>query len=498
MGFLVALLALAGCDGGNTNPDGGITDSGPTPDSGPAPDGGPRPDGGPPTGPCESARAITLTLGEQTLTGDTTGRSSGLSLSADCGGAPAPQEVLELTVPGSGQMSVGFDLVNDATMFDTVIEVRTGACTASAEAQCFDDTSMSELRSTGSVLATGGSTLYFVVTGFGEADAGPWAMTVNVSPATAPTLTGVDAARVGSSRYELLVDGMDAEGDAAGAFISFLDASGTAIAVEGRDTFGIAFAESQAGVTTLADALIRIFDPVLVAATADATEVRVDLVDDIGLASGPMTFALRNVAEVGDGGTCNADSYCALSLECDAGTCRIPAATATACGAATALTVSADAPATTTGSIPASETNLLTGTCGLTTGPEAIYTVTIGTAGTFDLVATTDNDATGEADTVVYVQRACGDLTTELACNDDAGDAVRSTAIVNDVTNAQTYTLVVENYGPPAAETSFQLDLRLRPVIGAGEACDPTGEANRCSTAACPTGVASPTCPAAP
>jgi hypothetical protein len=224
--------------------------------------------------------------------------------------------------------------------------------------------------------------------------------------------------------------------------------------------------------------------------------VRVSLVDAVGLASEPMTFSLRNVAEAAIDGTCNAESFCFLGLECFEGTCRVPPAAAAICSAPTATVALMTGPAvSSSGTVTPGAPNLFVGGCGLTNGPEQVFRVSIESAGIFDLIASTDNTASGDADTVVYVQSTCGDFSTERACSDDVGAAYLSTAIAREVSGGETYYVIVETYGAPEAATPFQLDLRLRPVLDAEAPCDPTGEMNRCRTGSCPTGTPSPVCP---
>jgi hypothetical protein len=516
--FLAVLLALAGCDGSPpADPDAGPIDA----DSGMTgtPDAGTRDSGPAPAEGCDAARAITLTEGEQTITGNTTGMGSGEALSDGCGSAPAPQEVLALTVPGTGTKDVFFVMGEGTAAIDTVVEVRTGACESAAEAQCFDDGGGGVL-SAGAVLAEGGSTVYLLVTGYAATDAGAWSLEVSVADATAPTLTGGDALRVGTERYEIFVDGGDAEGNAAAVRFSLLDADGDVVGIDFDEEdmpipdvdgtpdlaeFEIGFTDDLDGQTTFSRALVRIADPAFVTATAAATQLRLLVLDVTELTSAEMTFAIRDVTEAGRGETCGADAICADGYECSAVTCQIPAGTVTFCAGATALTVTPAAPVTQTGTLEPGDSRLAPSCVDPRYferhGPEALYTVTVpapeSPAIGYDLIAATDNVAT-EIDTVVYLQSECGDPATEVACNDDAdfdGEVYQSRAIAQDAP-AGTYTIAVENLNGPAAAVTYQLDVSLRPVLGAGATCDPAGVMNRCSTGACPAGD-SPVCPAA-
>lgn len=527
MSFLVVLLALTGCDNGNnddqdagmhdsgmSNPDGGMQDhdSGMTEhDSGTSPDGGQTDaggDGGVAIG-C-GARLVALAMGDQTITGDTSGMGSDLTLSDVCGAEPAPQEVIAVTVPGTGRKDVFFTLVNDATSpdFDTVVEVRTGACDSAEGALCFDQAGGGgiENRTEGWFAAEGGSTVYLVVSGYDSTYSGPWSMDVTVADVSPPTFTGGDAYRVGGAQYDFRVDGGDTGRDAAGIRVSFLDSTGTVIGIDYDDDtatpdeteLDLAFDTPVIGASTFTDALVRIDDSIIVSATTAATQARVQILDRLLSPSDPMTLTIHDVTVAGArGDACSADVICPDEyFACTADVCSIPAATLAACSAATAVTVAPDAPASVTGSIELGA-SFLQASCETsdTSGPEDLYTVVV-PDGAYDLIASTDNAATGSADTVLYVVGECGEPRSELDCNDDSGDASRSTVTVQDIA-AGTYTIGVEIYGGPAVTTSYQLDVRLRPVIGEGVACDPAEVMNRCSTGACPAGT-SPVCPAPP
>lgn len=498
--FLAVVLALAGCDGSPpADPDAGPSDT----DSGMTgtPDAGTRDSGPAPAEGCDAARAITLTDGEQTITGNTTGMGTGVDLGDECAGEPTPQEILALTVPGTGTKTVTFDLAVGTTAFDTVVQVRPNSCESLTDAVCFDDVVYpDESRSAGHFIAEGGSTVHLIVTGYSFPDEpleqGRWTMEIDVrDSAPAVTFTGGEAARIGGERYELSIDGGDADGDAIGVLFTLLDAAGEEIAYEGIAEIEWPFEESVEGQTTFEDAMIIVEHAGFLEATTAATQVRVAVYDRFGFTSEPMTLSIRNVTIVGRDEACNADALCGAGLECISETCQTPAATVAACEAATALTFTDDA-VTATGSVEPGTSNL-SGTCSATgtRGAENLYTITV-PSGAYDLIASTEADATGDADTVVYVQTECGNDTTEAACNDDvASGTTRSRAIVQDAAGA--YTIAVEIWGGAEAATAYQLDVRLRPVIGEGVTCDPMEIMNRCSTGACPSGD-SPVCPAAP
>ncbi len=135
----------------------------------------------------------------------------------------------------------------------------------------------------------------------------------------------------------------------------------------------------------------------------------------------------------------------------------------------------------------ASGDGLFTGTCGRTPGLEGLHTVTV-PDGAFDLLAASDG-----GDTVLYVMSPC-ESGTVIECNDAVASGMTNSALEIQDIAAGTYTVVVEDWGGIAeGETlDYTLDVRLRPVLAAGAACDMTGEANRCADGDCTGG----TCPA--
>jgi len=535
IGFLAVMLALAGCDngGGNTDTDSGMTDmdggvtgdpdSGTNtgdPDSGTNtgdPDSGTNtgdPDSGTNTGEaCEGARTIALEMGEQTITGNTTGMSSDLTLGcAD----PNAHEVLALTVPGTGPKGIVFSLAIDGTSedFDTIVEARVGSCESSTEPMCYDDIESFfnyDVRSQGLIMADGGQTINFIVTGYSEADVGAWAAAIEVADATPPTFTGGEVLRVAGARYDFLIDGGDADGDAIGIRYTFLDESGAAIGVDYDDDgspdqseFDWYFDQDLSGETSFNGALVRDEDSTLVAGTITATQVEIAVLDRFGLTSSSMTLPVRDVTEVGLDQPCGTDAVCVDGLECASGTCALPADVVAACttAAASARTLTPGSEETFSATLELGS-GLFRGSCSDTGGAEHLYVVTVpapvAPAVGYDLIATTANDGTDpETDTIVYVQSACGDPSTELVCADDISypDDARSTAVLEDAA-AGDHTVIVELWEGVDASASYQLGVSLRPVLGAGEACDPTGAENRCSTGACPAGD-SPVCPDAP
>lgn len=495
---MVLLALLAGCDGGSDN-DAGPIDGGGTDDAG-MDGGGGGDDAGRDAGmqgACD-ARDVDLTLGEQQITGDTTGRASDVTLSADCGMAPSPQEILALTVPGTGRHSIELSTQNDDTMFDTVLEVRTAGCGDDTDAQCFDDVGF-DTRSAGVVFADGGDVVHVIVTGFDEAEEGPWALDVNVMPESLPAITALDAVRVGDSHIDFTVSGTDAGGDAAGIAIQFLDAAGAPVVVDGEMEFLEGFRLTADGMMTFTNLPVRLDISGFATELAAITRANVQIIDNVGSRSPAMEVTIRMAAAAMPGGACDATNICPDGYVCMGATCNVPA-----CPARTPIAVSPTATMAATTSVTgmvSPGTGVVVSDCGETLGPETLYSVAIpSTVGpvAWDLIATTDIEGTPEdADTILYVQAVCGDPESAGECVDDSGDFLRSTVEVLDLAPGSDQTIGVEIFtGPGSTAVPFALDVTLRPVLAALSPCDPMEVMNRCSTGTC-TGTPS-LCPAAP
>ncbi len=313
-----------------------MADTGPGMDAGMEDGGGADDAGGGDV--CAAPRIEVLALGEQSLSGNTEGASSTLALSEGCGNAPSPQEIVGLTLPGSGDVAVSFTLATEGTAdFDTVVEYRP-ACASFADAVCFDDTGM-DLRSSGTFIAEGGTTVFVVVTGFDGDASGGWQMDVEVAPATAPTLDTVQAYLVDDVRFELRVTGSDAEGNVVGYDVSFLDDAGAAIDVEGQTVFSVGFNRDLTGETSfMAEGSLNLEEAPTLAA---AVQAQVTLVDATTLTSDPSTVTILDLVEVGGGDACDnlTTNICSAGYDCTELVCTFPPATVTACEAATAITV---------------------------------------------------------------------------------------------------------------------------------------------------------------
>ncbi len=503
---LLVALALAGSvgcgdDDGNVEVDAGTPDGSMMLPDAETPDSSmPMPDV--PAGACSDARVIALTAGEQQITGDTTDASADRTLSEGCGGEPTGQELLAFQVPGSGQVGVRFSLATDPTDFDTTVEVRPGGCDDVTEALCFDDVSLFEVRSEGLFLAEGGETVYVVVTGYDAESFGPWAMNVTVVPnPEAPVLTSGTALRVDETRLDIALVGTDADGDVTSYLVTFLDEAGMAIGIDtdedpgtpDQTEFNLGFSDDLTGQTSFTgrSRLGRLDE---ITELAAAASVRVRLLDTFGLESDALTLTIDDVTESALGGPCvDGESICADAFVCVDGSCAIPAATETACEAATVVTLTAGTPSVQSASIEAGD-GALAASCGDTVGDEVLYRVTV-PEGDFDLVVTTVRAANDIAsiDSVVYVQSVCGDPSSEgeAGCNDDVdaeAEDFRSTVELLDVAPG-TYTVGVESYGGVSEATTIELAITLRSVVAVGASCDMTGVANRCDAGSCVAGT---------
>ncbi len=290
---------------------------------------------------CDSAEAITLTVGEQAISGDLTGAPRDLTLGEECGGNfDSGAQLLALTLPAGDEFGVRFSLESETTGdLDTVVQIRTNAdCEDIAEAQCFDDIAQDNFASGGGFVAEGGSTIYMVVTGFsfiqdGEREPtiaeGPWAGTIEVFEPNAPVLTEVGAGTFDDGDVlNIAVNGSDADGDATGLTFSFLDAADEVVALTFEDgsmqdefTFGFN-APGQDGNTELENAAMTIsglggFTDQL----ESVTQLRVAITDSLGLTSETMVTAYGAGTEVELDGDCSGlGDLCAPGTLCRAET----------------------------------------------------------------------------------------------------------------------------------------------------------------------------------
>ena len=446
-------------------------------------------------GTCARPRLVDVTLGAPTVVrGDTARGVRGPLDLVNCGNTSPlsrpPQDVLAVRVPGTGITAVAFDLrTGTDANFDTIVQVRTACDVAPTDATttCFDNVE-NVVQSAGAFTAMGGSTVYLVVTGFdGAVSEGAYTVTFAAINNAPPVLTAASARRVNIERLEVRGTGSDADANAVGFALQYLNASGALITgASGVGPFAMNFDSAPPGTFTnaLATRALVALEP----AFASATSLRVALIDAFGATSATRDVRIDDRIEMAYGESCDALRGCAEPNVCAAATCQATAPLRAACTAAMSVTL--DAPNTTstvspqTAGIPIGA-GLFNSCDGA--GGERIFHVTV-PSGRADLIVSTVVDGTAAAfDTVVYVRRVCGNALTEIACNDDYGveGDYRSRVEVRDIV-AGDYAVFIDSYAPIDPRATVAFESVLRPVIAAGAACDAAGALNRCAAGACP------------
>ena len=465
---------------------------------------------------CAMPRVIAPRLGElTTIMGDTTGGPAGPLEILTCGNPDAaavpPQEVLAIRVPGTGLVGVRVDLTAETDpAFDAVVQVR-ATCGTEPEtyvATCFDDSNGTPQPNAG-FMAMGGSTVYVVVTGYGDpaegnVSEGIYSATIGVEENAAPTLASAAAYRLGTSEFVVLGTGMDPDGDASSYSFELLNAAGAVIAPSDTGPFVIDFDVPQYGASfsnarltmALAD-----YEDAVATGIAAASSIRISVVDSFSMQSATRMIPISNATEVALGATCDATHLCAAPNECIAGICEVSAAVSAACADARAITLTAPIGGTPsvrseTVTLSASGGALLSPEC-MGVGDEQVFSVTV-PAGASDLIVTTNVPET-MSDTVLASRTVCSDAATETACNDDypgAPDGDYRSEIQLSAPGASTQTIIVNTYDVLTAPGTIRVEFRLRPRLAPGAACDPAGVMNRCASGACPA-VGAPICPPA-
>lgn len=461
----------------------------------------------------------------------------------------APQQIIAYEVPGSGPVAVRFSARSQgtSTLFDTVIQVRRGACASPPSFQngrfpsptCFEDSTgnvqQPDFRSEGAVQVTGGETIYFVVTGFSGGqvpqleDEGPVTLSITPSVNEPPTLTTAEFLVFASDVF-IPLTGSDPENNVRGAIINFR------VGGQIADIYGIGSSDGDVSIIVFDELpgevrnhIARPQLPVMVNGTpppgvegflelradtvglnpALGTFVRNARVDQVGLRLYDDAYALSNelvvdvdlnaqVPTFGDACTV----LCEEPYECNAGTCGPNPVAQAACDPMN--TVDGGLSATSTASlvavtIPAGSGGFGAPSCvprsGTVSG-EGVIDITIPSTGRFDLLATTETPITGNLDTFMYLRSDCVDPGSELACNNNIASANRASAIsVQDIAPGQ-YALVVELLipNPLTIPDEVGVDLRLRAIVGEGDACDPSGVVTRCEVGTCQGTAGAETC----
>ncbi|MCA9610668.1 MAG: hypothetical protein KC619_33965 [Myxococcales bacterium] len=509
----ILALALAGCDGSPPGTDAGV-------------DAAVEEDAGPPLT-CATVTQLTGVLDDtvsvtfDTAMTETRPRDLGLG----CGNDEAelrwaPQEVVELTVPGDPGSNYAVEFTSNVpgtdADFNTVIQAR-DACesvpTDGFPPRCFDDVAADEFRTTGGLTVPGGTVLYFIVTGYSEppaeqmtVDRGTIEVDFTIRRGDPPTISDGYLRLVGDD-VRIQLTGTDPNADVRGVAMNFygadgalLDIYGDGTATENGDIFVVRFdAPPATGTDWTGGSWVYATDinlgPYL--RGAGVAEVQFRVFDAAWGISAPLRRPIQEGTLVGLGETCDDDHYCRLEMVCSSGVCIPDAAVASMCDGAPDISV----PATST--MGATVTRMGTTGAGLGLmdvpldcvrgdanagiGAEAVYKVDV-PLDAFDLLLTTDLPGTGMTDTIIYVRSQCPDSGTVIDCNDDiASGNAHSQLELRDLTMG-TYYVIVERYGGLASGTiPHELGVTVRPVVASGQVCDEA--TTRCATGTCTAGM---------
>lgn len=456
----------------------------------------------------------------------------------------APQAIVQYEVPGTGGVAVFFTTRNSGTAanFDTVIQVRRDCASPPPfedgrfpEPTCFEDstanTSSPDFRSEGTVQATGGETLFFVVTGFSEGivpgldDRGPVTLRITPEANEPPTLTGAVPFVFGNDVYVRL-SGTDPDDNVRGAIMNFR-VNGAVLDIYGAGTndpniSALIFDPAPGEVrNAIARPQIPLFltapPPSGVEGEWNLEDSRVNLTPTLGsfLASGIQQVGIRlydtsyalsaeqvvnvvfNAQRVGYGEDCAAD-LCEQPYLCESNVCSATTVAQNACDPANVIdsglvaTSTAYASQQTTVRVPPGLGGFGTPSCvaaGNAAAREVVVGVSVPAAGRYDLLASTDTDVTGTLDTIISLRTTCLDPRTEVpdGCSDNISGSNRASAIAILDAAPGDYFLLVE---PAGTSGSIQardvgIDFELRPVVGAGAQCDPAGVTSRCDVGTC-------------
>jgi hypothetical protein len=508
---------------------------------------------------CAFPQTVTGVLGQEvsvsldTSTTDLRPRDLGLL----CGNTDpatrwAPQEIVAYEVPGTGPVAVRFSARNSGTptTFDTVIQVRRGGCTSPPPLEngrfpsptCFEDATENlqspDFRSEGAIQATGGETLYFVVTGFSGGqvpqleDRGPVTLTITTTENEAPTLTDATPFVFGQDVL-IRLNGDDPDDNVRGAIINFringqiadiygagtTDGDISAIVYDGRPgevrnhvrrpqiplMLPVAPPPGVDGIFDI-DAQQAGLDPTLgdFIRGAGIQQLGIRVFDDAyAISEERVVDVVLNGQRVGYGESCAA-AICQEPYLCEADVCSAAPLAQTICDPANIVDSGLSGTSTVsqvTVTVPAGSGGFGTPSCvppGTSAGREAVLSVEIPATGRFDLRATTDTDVTNGRDTILYLREDCIDPRTEVAgaCNDDIGGGNDTSAFTIEDIAAGGYSLVVEPSATGATIRAFDvgIDLRLRPIVGEGEACDPAEVESRCDVGTCQGSAGAETC----
>ncbi|MGF1465280.1 MAG: hypothetical protein ACFCGT_04030 [Sandaracinaceae bacterium] len=544
------LIVASGCgSGGNPTGDGGVPDD----------DGG-----GVVETPFACSAPVTLEgILDETVSVTVDTEVDGLrprDLGLACGNVDpqtlwAPQTVVAYAVPGTGDVEVSFTTANSGTdgSFDTVVQVRT-ECEAVPsnvrfpEPTCFENSAAGtaiDPRSEGAVLATGGETLFFVVTGFSDSPAGPdrgeVRLDVSARANSRPQVTGGQAL-VLDNTLTIVLEGQDPESNLRGLIVDFRNPDGIVPLYDGLPpALQILTVDEDGGALRtligqpadgpssfplyldLPSTLGGIDDPIDIPQNilmpfngpplgdiienSGTTQLGVRVYDSSFAISELVLIDLEEGSFVGFGEACGGAALCAPPLVCD-GTCGASAGAEDTCTNPDSGNPVIDlneeflieqetfSQFTVEGEIPGGPSAFAAPTCieaSQGEATEAVYSFTL-PPGLYDVILDTDTDVTGDADTVMQLRADCLNDTLELACSDDIAEGANLASRIEQELGAGTYWVLLERFTTQVIvnRLPFAMDVTIRPVKSLGEACDPGGVLDRCGAGSCQGGVCQP------
>ncbi|MEM9863031.1 MAG: hypothetical protein AAF938_15655 [Myxococcota bacterium] len=452
------------------------------------PDGGPDmadPDMMTGTGICgaDALETVNAVLDDTvTITVDTSAATADPeALSEGCGFpdlAILRQVVVAITVPGSGVVGLTVSTDNAGTAVeDTILEARGTDCSNIETAQCFDDIAFPDnILSTASISASGGDTVFVVVTGYPSEEVvneGVIEVTVTAESNEAPVLDTFTA-----SSYELDAEnsvfgfefaGSDADANIEAYIVEVIDDAGDPIDINGDGVleFRLPFPEDVDLSGTTISGAANVLAPAL---TAEAVSVRARLVDAVGAESDPVVATITDGVFGMEGESCAAPVICDLTLVCDEDTTTCVVPPPTVCDVAPAETVDAVAESTVNVTV---DTTTAAGdrealACGGSANQAAIE-ITVPGTGEFRLTASTDNGGTVVPDTLIELRTACG-TANPAGCNDDIGGGnLRSTGAIN-VTGGDTVFAIVDGFDTDDVG-AIEVSIALSALAGEGDSC---------------------------
>ena len=470
----------------------------------------------PPIDPCAGLTRVSARMHETVAVAlDTTHASSRFSLLGlrSPEGAPAPDAVLEILVPGDARTTLVVSSATDGTdeRFDTIVAAFDEACSpglASARPIFTADDHGRERHARGAFAARGGSTVTLVVSGFGRGvegmtDRGRVSLEISAHPSAPPVLTSVEGTVAGGT-IAFRVRGHDQDLDADRARVRLFGETGGALAVVARGErselplqtilLPVQHAPDVDGVGVF---LIRSDDA---ESLARARRAEVSILDRAGNATAPQTIELVHGEEVGPLEGCDDTHLCATELTCGVDArCAASAERSFVCQAATVLTPTPGETSRYTRTLPAGYA-LFETPCAETyaRGREDVVVTTL-PDGLWDLVVGTapSEERAAPADMVLAVRSDCVDArpsaTPEGGCNDDrSAESRRPRVELRDVVGGTRFWIFASAIRPdPRFETGgleYELALELRPVRARGQACDPDAVRDRCALGACASG----------